>query len=242
MRKVMKDLPWYSLVGLVALLGALIVTCLRKSSEERFVQVAEETLPKTVMIQAAVTVEMRGMKLSGTVRGAGVFISPNGHVLTAAHLLWADEVGDVTICDYLGDCRKGELLFQYDRFDLALFKIETSGTTPFAKLADPRSLKVGQEVLAIGNPLGFEWSVSHGIISALYRDDTTMYNMTQSDAFINPGNSGGPLFDIHGKLVGINSRIYPPVNAPVFTGIGMSAQVGQIIEFLARFRGLEVSQ
>ena len=229
-------------------LGAFIVAgCARK---EVYVDVAEKAVLKTVAITVSavmmittIKIEDRDLKIERStqtvhIRGAGVFITPKGHIVTAAHLFWANKVGDITVCESNGDCRAAELLYKEDNRDLALIKIE-GDDHPCARIADPRRLKVGQEVLAIGSPLGFDFSVTHGIISALYRDGLGVYNMTQSDAFINPGNSGGPLFNLKGELVGINSRIAPHIEGPVFTGLGFSVQCGQIMEFLVRFRGLD---
>jgi S1-C subfamily serine protease len=227
------------------------------SKEEKLVKLSAEVTPKTVDIHVSGIMEVpvftikqtkRGIEFSiekatvpVTIEGAGVFVSENNHVLTCAHLFWLTEVTGITVCRENGQCTAGELLAIEDRNDLALVGSFFDGPTPYARLADPRKLKVGQEVLAVGSPLGFAFSVSHGIVSALNRDGLGVNNMTQSDAFLNPGNSGGPLFNMKGEIVGINSRIVPPVNANIFTGLGFSVQSGQIIEFLTRFRGIDKS-
>lgn len=229
-------------------LGSLAIILLSScSTSEKFVGVARDALPKTtvVSVKAVITVEKASVnegKLkieksteTSTETGAGVFISPTGHILTCAHLFWVEEVTQVTIQDYDGYVYKADLLDKDDGKDLALLKIERPHSD-YVRIADPRKLRVGQEVLAIGTPLGREFSVTHGIISALNRDLESMYNLTQSDVFQNPGNSGGPLFNMKGELVGINSGIQPPVNAPIFTGIGFSVQSGQIVEFLTKIR------
>lgn len=226
---------------------AALVGC---TPQERFVSVVDKSLDKTTMVYVNTVVDAvsitfdRGqlrIKRSTetvTVRGSGVIVTPQGHMLTAAHLFFVGRSSTVTVCQYNNVCDEAELLFRDDRKDLALLKIPTKKPLPFVQVADPRDLKVGQEVVVIGNPLGFEWSVSHGVISALNRDDEDMYNMTQSDAAMNPGNSGGPVFNMDGELIGINSRIYPPINAPVFTGLGFSVSCGQVREFLTKFKGL----
>lgn len=235
---------------LLSLVTLLMVGC---TKEEHLVTLSEDVLPKTVSITVVGVKEifqLQGDKdglrierstMTVTVRGAGVFISPNAHVLTAAHLFWFKEVLDVQVCRYDGECSTSEVLYKQDDRDLALVGTGFKGEANYATLANPRTLQVGQEVLAVGNPLGLAFSVSHGIVSALNRDDAGPYNMTQSDAFLNPGNSGGPLFNLGGEIIGINSRIIPPVNAPVFTGLGFSVQSGQIIEFLTRFRKIDAS-
>lgn len=222
------------------LLFCLFLNCLGCNKEEKFVSVSQESLHKSVVIYVSGIAEVSAFGINlGTVpvtmTGAGVFVSENNHVLTCDHLFGLSPITGITVCDYMDNCTAGEVLYKDPRLDLALVQTFFSTPTNYIQLADPRSLKVGQEMIAIGNPLGFPFSVSHGIISALNRDNLGIYNMTQSDTFINPGNSGGPLVNLNGELVGINSRIVPPVNANIFTGLGFSVQTGQIREFLTRF-------
>jgi len=231
------------------LFGLLIAGCAPK---EKLVRLSEETLPKTVSITVACVIEVELLKVdsagnfsieSATVpvrfRGAGVYISENNHILTCDHLFTAPIITSIKVCNYYDKCSDAEIIFRESNLDLALIRTTDTVKSDFAHLADPRYIRVGQEVLAIGNPLGFPFSVTHGIVSALNRDEVGVPNMTQSDAFINPGNSGGGLFNMAGELIGINSRIVPPVRANIFTGLGFSIQSGQIIEFLTRFRGLD---
>lgn len=201
-----------------------LVACSR--SPERYVAVVEESLPKTVSIYVT-----RGS--SNTIAGAGVFVSKNAHVLTCAHL-FAPTFGPIIIVTNEGVAMPAELLAIDTRNDLALLKADTKAITPFVKIADPRRLKVGQEVLAIGNPLNLNGTVTHGIISALNRDHSFRYNLVQSDAFINPGNSGGPLLNLNGELVGINVMLLNPVGIPLFTGLGFATSAGQCYEFMVR--------
>lgn len=228
---------------LLAVLATLVGGCKR---EKTLVEVAEEVVPKTVDVHVSGTFDLSifGPAFADVpvrVEGAGVFVSENNHVLTCAHLFWLKTVTGITVCRDDNTCTAGDLLAKEDNNDLALVQSFFDKPTPYARLADPRKLRVGQAVLAVGSPLGFAFSVSHGIISALNRDGLGVQNMTQSDAFLNPGNSGGPLFNMKGEIVGINSRIVPPVNANIFTGLGFSVQTGQIIEFLTRFRGADQS-
>lgn len=229
--------------GLILLAGC--------ATREPFVKVAEENVPKSTAIYVSaiaevltLTIDKEGLKIeksTAPVRyaGAGVFITHEGHVLTCAHLFNAGEITGITVCRPDGLCQGGEVLYKDDRRDLALVKVE--GWSPAVRIGDPRKLKVGQQVVAIGNPLGLESTVTHGIISALNRDFSFRYDATQSDAPINPGNSGGPLFNLDGELIGINSFIIPPVNANIFTGLGFSVSTNQIIEFLTKFRGVDKS-
>lgn len=230
---------------LFAALAGLLTGC---ASTEKFVKLSERIVPKTVdihvigvMKQLVFTMDGDNLRIEEAtvtvhVEGAGVFVSPNNHVLTCAHLFWLDSISAVTVCNESGTCTAGEVLHKEDNLDLALLQSNFDTPTPYARIGDPRKLRVGQEVLAVGSPLGFAFSISHGIISALNRDNLGVTNMTQSDAFLNPGNSGGPLFNLHGEIIGINSRIVPPVPANIFTGLGFSVQSGQIVEFLTRVR------
>lgn len=216
-------------------------------TKEKFVMLSEEVVPKTVDISVFGVAKRPIFVVDGdkfvvkevtaTVRvgGSGVFVSPNNHVLTCQHLFWPEKITSIIICKDDGECTFGEILHQEHKLDLALLQANFDNPTPYARIADPRTLKVGQEVLAVGSPLGLAFSVSQGIISALHRD-VGVHNMTQSDAFLNPGNSGGPLFNLKGEIVGINSRIMPPRPGVFFTGVGFSVQSGQIVEFLTRVR------
>lgn len=168
--------------------------------------------------------------------GSGVFISPKGYLLTAAHVVSFDKVILVSVTRENGDVVAAKIVKIDDKNDLALLKVDYYDKVPYVKLADPRKLVLGQEVLAIGAPFGLGLGVTAGIISALYVDlDRGYYNMTQSDAAINHGNSGGPLFNLSGELVGINVLL--TTASPfehTFGGIGFSVQVSQCYEFLTR--------
>lgn len=221
--------------------------------QTRQVKMIEKVLPKTVMVYAGYTVKrlfirfdeekntiyFEEKEVDVLVRGAGVFVTKSGHVLTCAHLLDVSTRSlGVDIEMFNGEIHKAEVLNVDHHRDLALLKITTPKATPYVTLAPTAGLRVGQEVISIGNPLGFAFTVTHGIISGLNVDLSAGYNMTQTDAFMNPGNSGGPLFDFSGRLVGINSRIVPPVAAPIFTGLGFAVSTDQISEYLIKFKDL----
>ena len=141
--------------------------------------------------------------------GSGVVIAPDGYVLTNSHVVRAGQKIDVTLQD--GRAHEGRILGDDPHSDLALVQIPESGL-PTAELGDSSTLRVGQLVIAIGNPLGFQASVTAGVISALgrtLRADTgrLIENVIQTDASLNPGNSGGPLVDSVGRVVGVNTAI-----------------------------------
>lgn len=139
--------------------------------------------------------------------GSGFILSADGYILTNAHVI--DHAAEVVV--RLSDGRQltARVVGSDRRSDLALLKIKAHGL-PAVKIADVGKLRVGQWVLAIGSPFGFDSSVTSGIISAINRTlDTEQYvPFIQTDAAINPGNSGGPLFNMQGQVVGVNSQIY----------------------------------
>ena len=139
--------------------------------------------------------------------GSGFIISADGYILTNAHVV--DAADEVTV--RLTDKRefKAKIIGADKRTDVALIKIEATGL-PVVKLADPAQLKVGEWVVAIGSPFGFDNSVTAGIVSAKGRSlpQENYVPFIQTDVAINPGNSGGPLFNMRGEVVGINSQIY----------------------------------
>ncbi|MBI4807778.1 MAG: DegQ family serine endoprotease [Nitrosomonadales bacterium] len=139
--------------------------------------------------------------------GSGFIISADGYILTNAHVV--DRAEKITV--RLSDKRefKAKVIGADKRTDVALLKIEASGL-PKVTLGEPGLLKVGEWVLAIGSPFGFDSSVTAGIVSAKGRSlpQENFVPFIQTDVAINPGNSGGPLFNMKGEVVGINSQIY----------------------------------
>lgn len=139
--------------------------------------------------------------------GSGFIVSPDGYVLTNAHVV--DGASEVTV--KLTDKRdfKAKVVGVDKRTDVALLKIDASGL-PFVRTGDAERTKVGEWVIAMGSPFGFENTVTAGIISAKARrlPDENYVPFIQTDVAINPGNSGGPLFNLAGEVIGINSQIY----------------------------------
>ncbi len=139
--------------------------------------------------------------------GSGFIISADGYILTNAHVV--DGADEITV--RLTDKReyKAKVIGADKRTDVALIKIDAAGL-PVVKLGDPNKLKVGEWVLAIGSPFGFDNTVTAGIVSGKARSlpQENLVPFIQTDAAVNPGNSGGPLFNLRGEVVGINSQIY----------------------------------
>jgi putative serine protease PepD len=159
--------------------------------------------------------------------GSGFVIDTDGHILTNYHVIEGAQTIEVT----LGDRSrfKAKLIGADTRNDLALIKIDPAGRklTPLP-LGDSRNLLVGQRVLAIGNPFGFQSTLTTGVVSSLGRtvqtgENTFIDEAIQTDAAINRGNSGGPLLNSHGEVIGINSAIYAPTGTTA--GIGFAIPV-----------------
>jgi serine protease Do len=159
---------------------------------------------------------MRGM-------GSGFIIRPDGVILTNAHVV--DNASEVTV--KLVDRRefKAKVLGIDKPSDIGVLKIDASNL-PVVKLGDSADIKVGEWVVAIGSPFGFENSATVGIVSAKLRSlgQETYVPFIQTDAAVNPGNSGGPLFDARGEVIGINSQIY--TRSGGYQGLSFAIPIG----------------
>jgi putative serine protease PepD len=159
--------------------------------------------------------------------GSGFLIDTDGHILTNNHVIQ----GAQTIEVILGDAshHKAKLIGADTRNDIALIQIDPKGhTLASLTLGDSRNLLVGQRVLAIGNPFGFQSTLTTGVVSSLGRtvqtsESTFIDEAIQTDASINRGNSGGPLLNSRGEVIGINSAIYAPTGTTA--GIGFAIPI-----------------
>ena len=156
---------------------------------------------KAAVVEVAVTTQ------NASAIGSGVIIDQRGYIVTNNHVVAGAQSIEVVLAD--GTHLPAQLVGTDPANDLAVLKITTQQKLTVASLGDSSKLQVGEDVLAIGNPLGITESVSHGIISALGRTVSegqgggTIRNAVQTDAAINPGNSGGALIDLQGNLIGI---------------------------------------
>ncbi len=174
--------------------------------------------------------------------GSGFIIDPSGIVITNNHVIGkADEI-TVNLVD--GTKLPAKVIGRDQKTDLAVLKVEAKKPLPFVKFGDSDKLRVGDWVLAIGNPFGLGGSVSAGIISAQNRNiNSGPYDsFLQTDAAINRGNSGGPLFNMEGQVVGVNTAIISPSGGSIGIGFAIPAEivsnvVAQLQEFGETRRG-----
>ena len=158
--------------------------------------------------------------------GSGLIISADGYVVTNAHVIKdADE-----IVVRLNDRRQivAEVIGSDPRSDVALLKLEAEDL-PIVKIGDSDGLRVGEWVLAIGSPFGFDYTVTAGIVSALGRNlpRENYVPFIQTDVAINPGNSGGPLFNLEGEVIGVNSQIYSRTGG--FMGLSFAIPINVVM-------------
>jgi serine protease Do len=161
--------------------------------------------------------------------GSGFLISSDGYIVTNNHVIVGGPAGGavdrVTVTLFDGKEYEAEIVGRDPSSDVALLKIPATGL-PFVKMADSKKSRVGDWVIAIGNPLGLGNTVTAGIISALQRNigaGGAYDRFIQTDTAINPGNSGGPLFNLKGEVVGINNRLISPVGANIGVGFAIPA-------------------
>jgi len=166
-------------------------------------------------------VQVNVVTSSGKGLGSGVILDSRGYIITNNHVIAGAQSIQVTLYD--GTSLSAQLVGTDPLDDLAVVKVATATKLTAATLGDSSKLQVGQEVLAIGNPLGITQTVTSGIISALDRTVSTIPDAIQTDAAINPGNSGGALVDLQGELVGIPtfSAIDPQFQTPA-NGVGFA--------------------
>ncbi len=162
--------------------------------------------------------------------GSGFIWDDKGHIVTNYHVIQGANILTVTLEDR--STHKAEVVGVEPSKDLAVLKIDVGAKKlPGLPVGSSDKLKVGQKVLAIGNPFGLDQTLTVGTLSALGREinainNRTIHNVIQTDAAINPGNSGGPLLDSYGRLIGVNTAIFSPNGANA--GIGFAVPVDTV--------------
>jgi|SRR5688572_6732006 len=199
------------------------------NSEEVTISLFEEAAPSVVYITTTtVRQDYWSTNLyeipAGT--GSGFIWDDEGHIVTNFHVIRDAYKAKVTLSDQT--TWDAEIIGREPRKDLAVLKIDSKANLKPIRIGTSHDLRVGQSVLAIGNPFGLDQTLTTGIISALGREiesvaQVPIRDVIQTDAAINPGNSGGPLLDISGRLIGVNTAIYSPSGA--YAGIGFSVPV-----------------
>jgi serine protease Do len=175
----------------------------------------------------------RGGRGPVTGQGSGFFISADGYAVTNNHVVDGADKVEVTTDD--GKTYKAKVIGTDPRTDLALIKVEGRSDFPFAKLSDSKP-RIGDWVLAVGNPFGLGGTVTAGIVSASGRDigNGPYDDFIQIDAPVNKGNSGGPAFDINGEVMGVNTAIYSPSGGSV--GIAFSIPAATVKNVVAQLK------
>jgi serine protease Do len=193
--------------ALLPLLLLVTAPAFAEPCTEPFAAVYAKVSPTVVSIQATKINKAKPQRRFETIVGSGVVIERDGQVLTNAHVV--DSAASLSATLDSGTKVPARVIGVDSMLDLALIRIETTSQLSPARLGDSSTLRVGDEVAAIGNPIGLEQTMTRGIVSGLNRilPGVAEQPMIQTDAPINPGNSGGPLVDRCGHVVGINTFI-----------------------------------
>jgi serine protease Do len=167
--------------------------------------------------------------------GSGYIISADGYVVTNNHVI--EGADDITVETFGGKNYKAKLIGRDPKTDVAVLKIDATEPLPFVSFGDSDQMRVGDWVVAMGNPLGQGFSVSAGIVSARGRELSGTYDdFLQTDAAINKGNSGGPLFNVNGEVIGMNTAILSPSGGSIGIGFSMASNVvSKVVDQLKEF-------
>lgn len=215
----LKDITMKKLVVTLILFLSSIPVLAFDREELSIISLYEKINPAIVCVDSHVS--------DGISCGTGCIIDKRGIILTSAHVI---DVGkNVVVTMFNGQDYNAKVIKRLgENKDIALLKIDVPTELKTVKFGNSEKIKVGQKVLAIGNPFGFNGTLTQGIIS---RIDYTK-NRIQTDAAINPGSSGGPLLNRDGEIIGINQAIYNPDNNISNIGIGFAIPINLVKEYL----------
>lgn len=231
-----------------AMLVMQVITAAARGAPESFADLVEEVGPSvvniTTMTKVATQIEPQGVVPEGspfedlfrdfgnrqggprnaTALGSGFVISEDGYIVTNNHVI--DGADEIMVEFRDGSELPAKLIGRDKNVDIALLKVEAKAALPFVDFGNSDTARVGDWVMAVGNPLGQGFSVSAGIISARNRELSGAYDdFIQTDAAINRGNSGGPLFNMDGDVIGVNTAILSPSGGSIGIGFSMAANV-----------------
>ena len=193
-----------------------------KGEEFINVTVYERINPAIVLVEAQL--------VDGLSSGTGCVINKSGIILTSSHVV--DKASHIEVTTSKGETYKAEVIqSENQNKDLALLRIKPNKPLPTIKLGDSSIVKVGQKVLAIGNPFGFNGTLTTGIVSRIDYER----NKIQTDAAINPGSSGGPILNANGEVIGISQSIFNPDNNKSNIGIGFAVPANEVKKLVSAY-------
>jgi S1-C subfamily serine protease len=223
--------------------GSAVAESGLSNEELATIKVFERVAPSVVNIDTtAMQTNLFSMSVTEVPQGSGsgFVFDKRGHVVTNFHVI--ENAAKVSVTVKGGHRFEAKVVGAEPDKDLALLKIEAPERLLVpVQLADSAALRVGQRVLAIGNPFGLDQTLTTGVVSALEREiqsrtDRRIQDVIQTDAAINPGNSGGPLLDSQGRVIGVNTQIYSPSGASAGIGFAIPANaVARIVPQLVKY-------
>jgi len=231
--------PALAVVAAAAVALPALSTSAAARGPDTIADTAEKVIDAVVNISTSQKVEARNSplpQLPNDPLGSGFIIDPSGIVVTNNHVI--SEADEITVILNDGSRLKAELIGKDQKTDLALLRVKPDKPLKAVKFGDSEKLRLGEWVIAIGNPFSLGGSVSAGIVSARNRDiNSGPYdNYIQTDAAINRGNSGGPLFNLDGEVVGINTAIISPSGGSIGIGFAVPSKTAMpVIDQLKQF-------
>ena len=252
-------LRWLNILGMVLLVAAAALPVRAQDRPVSFADLADQVSPAVVNITTSTTVaanldqtmpqlpegspfqdffndffnrngRQQPRPRQSQALGSGFVISADGYIVTNNHVI--EGADEISVEFFDGTRLDAQLVGTDTATDIALLKVDTDHDLPFVNFGDSETARVGDWVLAVGNPLGQGFSVSAGIVSARGRALQGNYDdFIQTDAAINRGNSGGPLFNMAGEVIGVNTAILSPNGGSIGIGFAMSSHVVERVIF-----------